>query len=230
MNARPPTVVSMPAPSPSWPATASEAIALQKELAPRVETIDRLGEVRIIAGIDVAFPGGGEVTRAAIVAMSYPGLEVVETRVAEEPTRFPYIPGLLSFREAPAVLAALAGLTAPPDLMMIDGHGIAHPRRLGIACHVGLLTGLPAIGVAKSRLCGRHDEPGPEKGARTPLSDGAEVLGAVLRTRSRVKPVYVSAGHRIGLETAVALVLTCASRFRLPEPTRLADKLSKGLV
>ncbi len=220
----------MSIPSPSWPATASEAVALQKDLAPRIETADRLGEVRTIAGIDVAFPGGGDVTRAAVVVLSYPDLAVIETRAVEEPTRFPYVPGLLSFREAPAVLSALEGLSAPPDLLMVDGHGIAHPRRLGIACHVGLLVGLPAIGVAKSRLCGRHDEPGPEKGARMPLTDGGETLGTVLRTRTRVKPVYVSPGHRVGLETAVRLVLACAPRFRLPEPTRLADKLSKKLL
>ncbi len=220
----------MSLPSPSWPATAAEAIALQRELAPRVETVDRLGEVRTIAGIDVAFPGGGALTRAAIVVLSYPDLAVIETRVIEEPTRFPYVPGLLSFREAPAGLAALARLSATPDLLMVDGHGIAHPRRLGIACHLGLLAGLPAIGVAKSRLCGRHDEPGEEKGARMPLTDGDAVLGAVLRTRVRVRPVYVSSGHRVGLETAVGLVLACAPRFRLPEPTRLADKLSKGQV
>lgn len=215
-------------PSPSWPATAAEAIVLQKELAPKVETVDRLSEVRTIAGIDVAFPGGGDITRAAVAVLSYPDLAVIETRVVEEPTRFPYVPGLLSFREAPAVLAALAKLSATPDLLMVDGHGIAHPRRLGIACHLGLLAGLPAIGVAKSRLCGRHDEPGEEKGARAPLTDGGAVLGAVLRSRARVRPVYVSSGHRVGLETAVGLVLACAPRFRLPEPTRLADKLSKG--
>ena len=220
----------MSPPSPSWPATAAEAIALQKQLAPAVETADRLGAVRTIAGIDVAFPGGGALTRAAIVVLSYPDLAVIETRVVEEPTRFPYVPGLLSFREAPAVLSALGELDSVPDLLMVDGHGIAHPRRLGIACHLGLLASLPAIGVAKSRLCGRHDEPGTEKGSRTPLADGDAVLGAVLRTRARVKPVFVSAGHRVGLETAVKLVLACAPRFRLPEPTRLADKLSKGLL
>jgi deoxyribonuclease V len=211
-----------------WPQTAAEAIAIQKELAPRVETADRFGIIETIAGIDVAFPQDGSVTRAAIVLMSYPEMETLESAVIEEPTRFPYVPGLLSFRETPAVLAALAELKTRPELLMVDGHGLAHPRRFGIACHVGLLADLPAIGVGKSRLCGRHDEPGPVKGASTPLIDKGDTIGIVLRTRTKVKPVYVSAGHRIGLETAVRITRECATRFRLPEPTRLADKLSKS--
>lgn len=214
----------------SWLRTATEAIALQRDLAPKVEAADRLAGPRTIAGVDVAFPGGGEITRAAVVVLTFPGFEVIETAVAEEPTRFPYVPGLLSFREAPAVLAALDRLSSRPDLLMVDGQGLAHPRRLGIACHVGLLADIPAIGVAKSRLCGVHGEPEAEKGSRTALTDKGEVIGAVLRTRTGVKPVYVSTGHRVGLETAVRLTLACALRYRLPEPTRLADKLSKGLL
>lgn len=210
-----------------WPETAAEAIALQKLLAPRIETADRFDKVETIAGIDVAFPYGGKVTRAAVQVLSFPALDTIETSVIEEPTRFPYIPGLLSFREAPGILAALAGLKTHPDLLMFDGHGLAHPRRFGIACHVGLLTDTPAIGVAKSRLTGAHEEPGTKKGSRTQLSDGDEEIGTVLRTRERVRPVYVSVGHRIALDTAVEITLACATRFRLPEPTRLADKLSK---
>jgi deoxyribonuclease V len=209
------------------PQTAAEAIAVQKRFAPRIETVDRFDKIETIAGIDVAFPCGGKVTRAAIQALSYPALEPIETAVIEQETRFPYIPGLLSFREAPSVLAALAELKARPDLLMIDGHGLAHPRRFGIACHVGLLADIPAVGVAKSRLTGRHDDPKLRKGSRTALVGGEEVIGTVLRTRNGVKPVYVSVGHRVSLETAVELTLACATRYRLPEPTRLADKLSK---
>lgn len=211
-----------------WPATAAEAIALQKRLAPLVEAAGQPTAVTRIAGVDVAFPGGGDVTRAAVVVVSFPDLEVVETAVLEQPTRFPYVPGLLSFREAPAVLAALATLKEAPDLLMVDGQGMAHPRRIGIASHVGLLSGIPTIGAAKSRLCGTHDEPGPARGARTPLLHRGEVVGTVLRTRTGVRPLYVSIGHRISLEAAVEWVLACAPRYRLPEPTRLADKLSKG--
>jgi len=210
-----------------WPATPAEAIALQKALAPRVEAADRLGVVRRIAGVDVAFPAGGATTRAAVAVLAFPDLDVIATAVVEEPTRFPYVPGLLSFREAPAVLAALALLAEPPDLLMVDGQGLAHPRRFGIASHVGLLADLPTIGVAKSRLCGTHDDPGPGKGAIAPLLDGDEVIGAVVRTRAGVRPLYVSVGHRVALATAIRLTLACAPRFRLPEPTRLADKLSK---
>ncbi|WP_316975669.1 deoxyribonuclease V [Shumkonia mesophila] len=211
-----------------WPATAAEAIALQKRLAPLIETVGQPAKVCRIAGVDVAFPGGGDVTRAAVAVVSFPDLAVLETAVLEQPTRFPYVPGLLTFREAPAVLALLESLKTSPDLLMVDGQGMAHPRRIGIASHVGLLTGIPTIGAAKSRLCGEHDEPGSARGSRTPLLHRGEVIGVVLRTRTGVRPLYVSIGHRISLEAAVEWVLACAPRFRLPEPTRLADKLSKG--
>ncbi|MBE0530503.1 MAG: deoxyribonuclease V [Rhodospirillales bacterium] len=211
-----------------WPATAAEAIALQKRLAPLIETVGQPTAVRRIAGVDVAFPGGGDITRAAVAVVSFPDLEVVEAAVLEQPTRFPYVPGLLTFREAPAVLALLESLKTTPDLLMVDGQGMAHPRRIGIASHVGLLTGIPTIGAAKSRLIGTHDEPGPARGSRTPLLHGGEVVGTVLRTRTGVRPLYVSIGHRINLEAVIEWVLACAPRFRLPEPTRLADKLSKG--
>jgi deoxyribonuclease V len=211
-----------------WPATATEAIDLQKRLAPLIETVGQPTAVRRIAGVDVAFPGGGDVTRAAVAVVSFPDLEVVEAAVLDQPTRFPYVPGLLTFREAPAVLALLESLKTVPDLLMVDGQGMAHPRRIGIASHVGLLTGIPTIGAAKSRLCGEHDEPGPARGARTPLLHRGEVVGTVLRTRTGVRPLYISIGHRLSLEAAVEWVLACAPRYRLPEPTRLADKLSKG--
>ncbi|MEC9453824.1 MAG: deoxyribonuclease V [Pseudomonadota bacterium] len=221
-----------------WDLPPKQAIALQKELAAKVERHDRLPTggrrgLKHIAGLDVAFEDGGKITRGAAVVLRLADLEPVASAIARRPTSFPYIPGLLSFREVPVLLDALAMLDITPDILMCDGHGIAHPRRFGIACHLGLLPDMPVIGVAKSRLTGSHDEPGLEKGDRAPLvatakSGGREErLGAVLRTRSGVKPVYVSTGHRVGLKTALALTMRCATRYRLPEPVRLADKLSK---
>nr|AMP54130.1 endonuclease V [uncultured bacterium]AMP56265.1 endonuclease V [uncultured bacterium]AMP56318.1 endonuclease V [uncultured bacterium] len=216
-----------------WNLSPREAIALQRRLAGRVEREDRLGEVRRIAGVDIGFEQGGAITRAAVVVLAWPprapgGFDVVEEVVHREPTRMPYIPGLLSFREVPAALAAFEGLAALPDLVMVDGQGIAHPRRLGVASHLGLWLDLPTIGVAKSRLCGRHGEPGPERGDWTPLIDGPddELIGAVLRSRVGVKPLFVSPGHRVSLPTALAWVVACLGRTRLPEPTKLADRLA----
>ena len=216
-----------------WNLSPREAIALQKRLAGCVEREDRLGEVRRIAGVDIGFEQKGAITRAAVVVLAWPprspgALDVVEQVVHREPTRMPYIPGLLSFREVPAALAAFEGLAALPDLVMVDGQGIAHPRRLGVASHLGLWLDLPTIGVAKSRLCGRHGEPGPERGDWTPLIDGPddELIGAVLRSRVGVKPLFVSPGHRVSLPTALAWVVACLGRTRLPEPTKLADRLA----
>src|SRR5690554_4018419 len=216
-----------------WNLDPTEAIALQKRLATRIEREDRLAAVRHIAGVDIGFEQGGEVTRAAVVVLAWPGeplagVQVVEQVVHREPTRMPYIPGLLSFREVPAALAAFEGLAVLPDLVMVDGQGIAHPRRLGVASHLGLWLDLPTIGVAKSRLCGRHGEPGPERGDWTPLIDGPddELIGAVLRSRVGVKPLFVTPGHRVSLPTALAWVVACRGRTRLPEPTKLADRLA----
>ena len=226
------------APLHAWDLSPKDAIALQKVLAGAVVRSDRFGSggrraIRQIAGVDAAFADGGRVIRAAAVMLNYPGLGVADQILIERPTTFPYVPGLLSFREVPALLEALQQLPALPDLILCDGHGYAHPRRFGLACHLGLWLDVPTIGVAKSRLTGSHDEPGPAKGDAAWLLAGrgarpGERIGAVLRTRERVKPVYVSAGHRVSLRTAVALTLACATRFRLPEPTRLADKLSKA--
>jgi deoxyribonuclease V len=213
-----------------WPRSAKQAMALQAELAPGVERADRLGPVRLVAGADVGFEESGTVTRAAVVVLSLPGLEVKDRAVARRRTRFPYVPGLLTFREAPAVIAAMKKLRVAPDLLLFDGQGIAHPRRLGIASHLGLLLDLPTVGVAKSRLIGEHTELGPEKGDWAPLIDRAETVGAVLRTRPRVKPVYVSIGHRVSLTSAIRFVLACTTRYRLPETTRWADRLSRGRV
>jgi deoxyribonuclease V len=180
--------------------------------------------LRTIAGMDVAV--GHDVARAAACVMSYPGLEPVATAVAERPLVFPYVPGLLGFREVPALLAALAELPLRPDLLLVDGHGLAHPRRFGVACHLGVESGLPAIGCAKSLLVGTHRPVGRRRGASTRLVDQGEVIGRCLRTRDGVRPVWVSIGHRIDLDSAVAIVLACTPRYRLPEPIRCADQLA----
>jgi deoxyribonuclease V len=211
-----------------WDLSRREAVALQRELAGRVERADRIGEVRRIAGVDVGFENGGQIARAAVAVLDYPSLAVVETAIARVRTRFPYVPGLLSFREAPAVLAAFERLRGGVDLILYDGQGIAHPRRCGIASHMGLLLDCPSIGVAKSRLVGHHRVPADRRGAWTPLLDAGETIGAVLRTRAGVKPVYVSIGHRVGLQTAVRWALACCTRYRLPETTRHAHRLASG--
>ena len=201
---------------------------MQRELRAHLILTDHLEPVRRVAGVDVGFEAAGTVTRAAVAVLRYPELDVLETATARCPTTFPYVPGLLSFRELPAVLAALEQLREPPDLLLCDGQGIAHPRRFGIASHLGLLVDIPAIGVAKTRLCGTHAEPPHQRGAWTPLRADEEIIGAVLRTRIGVKPLYISPGHRIGLETALAYVMRCCTRYRLPETTRHAHRLASG--
>ena len=217
-----------------WPGQTADAIKRQQDLAPRIEQADRFGPVRLVGGADVAFEANGDITRAAMVVMTFPTLELVTSAVARMPTEFPYVPGLLSFREVPALMEAHAALDAHPDLLLVDGHGYAHPQRLGIASHLGLELDVPTVGVAKSRLIGEYAEPESGKGASTPLIDdrkgkgAGETIGTVLRTRSNVKPVFVSIGHRISLSTAVDVVMACTPQYRLPEPIRLADRLSKG--
>ncbi|QKK03660.1 MAG: deoxyribonuclease V [Pseudomonadota bacterium] len=201
--------------------------AQQRRLAQQVVRHDDFPDPpRLVAAVDSAFPDAGRTTRAAAVLFRYPQMDLVESRIAEQATSLPYIPGLLSFRELPAVLAALRQLSRPPDIVLCDGQGIAHPRRFGIACHLGVTTGLPTIGVGKSRLCGTHRQPGAGKGKRTALYDGEEIIGVVLRSRERVRPLFVSIGHRVGLDSAVALTLACTTRYRLPEPIRAADRLA----
>ncbi|ROR34618.1 deoxyribonuclease V [Inmirania thermothiophila] len=209
-----------------WDVDPAEAAAIQRALAPRVVREDRLGEIRLVAGIDVGFEAAGGVTRAAVAVLSWPGLEPVDQALARRPTTFPYVPGLLSFREIPAVLEAMAALRQWPHLVLCDGQGLAHPRRFGLACHLGLVLDLPAIGVAKSRLVGTHGPLPPRRGAWVPLTEGEEVIGAVVRTRDGVRPLYVSIGHRISLASAVDWVLRCAPRYRLPETTRQAHRLA----
>ncbi|TCS73062.1 endonuclease V [Sulfuritortus calidifontis] len=209
-----------------WNLSPAEAIALQLDLRKRVDCTDHPLRLGHVAGIDVGFEDGGRTTRAAVVVLDYPGLRLVEQAVARRPTDFPYVPGLLSFRELPAVLEALTRLTVVPDVILCDGQGIAHPRRFGIASHLGVLLDAPTIGVGKTRLCGRHEEPGNEKGAWAPLQDGGEIIGVVLRTRAGVKPVYVSIGHKLSLTSAIRIVLACTPRYRLPETIRQAHRLA----
>ena len=209
-----------------WDVTPAEARAIQQDLRCYVSLEDRLPRVQRVAGVDVGFEDNGRITRAAVAVLDATSLQLVEHHVARLPTTFPYVPGLLSFREVPAVLAALAQLSALPDVILCDGQGVAHPRRFGIACHLGVLLDLPTVGVAKSRLVGRHGEVPVEKGGWAPLEDGGEVIGAVLRTRSNVRPLYVSPGHRVSLKTAIELTLACTTRYRLPETTRWADRLA----
>jgi deoxyribonuclease V len=209
-----------------WDVTPSEASAIQERLRDAVIREDRLGFVQAVAGVDVGFEEQGRVTRAAVVVLAFPSLQPIDAALARRPTEFPYVPGLLSFREIPAVLDALKRLKTSPDLLLCDGQGIAHPRRLGVASHLGVLIDRPSIGVAKSRLIGTHDEVPNERGAWVPLEDQDEVIGAVLRTRVGVKPIFISIGHRVSLETAVEYVMRCTPRYRLPETTRLADRIA----
>jgi deoxyribonuclease V len=201
-----------------WDLRPKQAIALQRELAGEVIDDVPLGEISTVAGVDVAFRG--DLAIAAIILLDFPALLPVDSAVVARRVSFPYIPGLLSFREGPAVMEAIDRVAHRLDLIIIDGQGRAHPRRFGIACHLGLLSGIPSIG------CGRHAEPPAEKGSHVPLLDGQETIGAVVRTRDRVKPVYVSAGHLIDLRSSIRLVLSCCTKYRLPEPVRLAHHLA----
>lgn len=211
-----------------WPTTIDEARNIQLKLRDSVIRHTELSDVHRVAGVDVGFEHGGVITRAAVVVLNFPDLTVHEKAIARAKTRFPYIPGYLSFRETPAVLEALGQLQCMPDLILCDGQGLAHPRRFGIACHIGVLTGVPTIGVAKSRLIGEYEEPCEEKGSWSPLTHQGETIGAVLRTRSHVKPLFVSIGHKVDLNTAIEFTLQCTSRYRLPETTRWAHKLASG--
>jgi len=211
----------------AWDLIPEQAIALQKELAQRIIREDSFGEVHTIAGVDMAINEQNGMARAAVVLLSFPELEILERHVYEEPIRMEYIPGLLSFRETPCIIGAFAQLKQQPDLVMVDGQGIAHPRRLGIASHLGLWLDLPTIGCAKSILTGSHEALSEEAGSWVPLKYRGETIGAVVRTRTRVNPMIISLGHRISLESSIRYVLLCAKGYRLPEPTRQADKLSK---
>jgi len=210
-----------------WDLTPTEAIALQKELAPQIDTSTPLplDDLRLVGGIDVSVKEN--VSRAAIVVLTYPALEVIERVNASIPTPFPYIPGLLSFREGAVIIDALRQLKHAPDVFIVDGQGIAHPRHIGIASHIGLWIDVPTVGCGKTRLTGTHEPVPPEKGAWSPLMHRGEVIGAALRTRDNVAPVYISVGHRATLDTARELVMRCLTRYRLPEPIRAAHNAAK---
>jgi len=208
-----------------WNLSFAQAIALQRQLAGRIKQTAVRKPPKLVAGMDCAFSKNGKEIIAAVIVLKLPSLELIETATAVKKVNFPYIPGLLSFREAPACLAAVEKLKLSPDAFIIDGQGIAHPRRFGVASHLGLFFNKPTVGCAKSRLIGDFKEPHLEKGAYTLLKDGDEIIGAVLRTRKVVNPVFVSVGHKCTLKDAIRIVLACTTKYRIPEPTRFAHQL-----
>lgn len=205
-----------------WNLSASEAVALQKRLAPQVQVTPLAEMPRLIAGADLSFDKGSDVVWAGIVVLSFPELKIVEERGLQTEAPFPYVPGLLSFREAPAILQVWEQLEHKPDVLVLDGQGLAHPRRFGLACHLGLWLDLPTYGSAKTLFVGKFDELGEERGARAELVHRGEVVGEAVRTKKKVTPVYVSVGNKITLEDAVKLTLACDGGYRVPEPTRRA--------
>ena len=213
-----------------WQVSVAQAREIQLSLAKRVSTENRVVSPRLIAGIDISAPDAQGVARGAVVVLRYPELDIMEVKEARSKIGFPYVPGLLSFREGPLILAACEKLGNVPDLVLVDGQGIAHPRRFGLASHVGLLLDLPTIGCAKSILCGKHQPVGEEAGCQAELLDKGELIGAALRTKSGVKPIYVSVGHNIDLVSALEWVMKCCRGYRLPEPTRLAHLAAGGML
>jgi len=212
----------------SWQVSTTQALEIQQRLAAQVSKRSEVTTPRFIAGVDISAGRGEGMATGAVVVLNYPELRVVETKVAQGKLGLPYIPGLLSFRELPLTLAACQKLTIAPDLILVDGQGIAHPRRLGLASHLGLFLNMPTIGCAKSILCGSYEAPGAEPGSYTEVVDRGEIIGAALRTKLRVKPIYVSIGHKIDLNTAIYWVIKCCRGYRLPEPTRLAHLAAGG--
>lgn len=200
---------------------------MQEDLRARLSSLPPRGKVRLMAGCDAIPSADGRRIFAAAIVYRLPGLTEEDRACAELPLRFPYVPGLLSFREGPALLAAFQRLQTRPDAVLFDGQGRAHPKRMGLASHMGLWLGLPTVGCAKSCLTGRYRTPAERAGASTPLIDGAERIGAALRTRTGIKPVFVSAGHMMDLRTAVSLTLRCCDGLRLPKPTREADRWTR---
>jgi deoxyribonuclease V len=212
----------------SWQVTTTQALELQLRLASQVSRRNEVISPRYIAGVDISVDRERGMGRGAVVVLSYPELEIAEVQTVEDRIDFPYVPGLLSFREAPITLAACEKLEIAPDLILVDGQGIAHPRRLGLASHLGLFLDTPTIGCAKSRLCGSHFAPGQEAGSHAELLDKEEVIGAALRTKDGVNPIYVSIGHKVDLESAIHWAIQCCRGYRLPEPTRLAHLAAGG--
>ncbi len=211
-----------------WLVDTAGARVIQNELRTQVVLADAFGTIHSVAGVDVGFEKNNTITRAAVAVLEFPSLKPITQAIARIPTTFPYVPGLLSFRELPAILAALEQLKDLPDLILCDGQGIAHPRRLGIASHLGVLIDIPTIGVGKTRLIGTYREPGEQKGDWSELKDKEEIIGAVVRTRANVKPLYISSGHRVSLKSAIDFTLACTTRYRLPETTRAAHRLASG--
>lgn len=212
----------------SWRVAASEAKQIQRELASQVSTKNEVQQVHLVGGVDLAAGNRYTTARGAVVVLQYPEMLLVEQSVVERRLDFPYVPGLLSFRESPVIIEACERLSATPDLFLVDGQGFAHPRRFGFACHLGLLLDTPTIGCAKSILCGEHDEIAQEAGSSANLIDREEIIGAAVRTRAGVKPVYVSIGHKVDLEASVDWVIACCRGYRLPEPIRLAHQVAGG--
>jgi deoxyribonuclease V len=209
----------------SWRVTPQEAIRIQLRLAAQVSRSNAIpSEPRYIAGMDISGEDKDGFAIGAVVVLSYPEMEVVEVKRSRVRPGFPYVPGLLSFRESPVLLAAIERLTLEPDLFLVDGQGLAHPRRFGIACHLGLLLDIPTIGCAKSILKGRYHDLGIEAGSHSDLVDQMEVVGAAVRTRSGVSPIYVSIGHKVNMESSIRWTLACCKGYRIPEPTRLAHQ------
>lgn len=214
---------------PRWDVTPAQAFEIQQDLAARVSEHDTTNNVQLLAGVDVGLEGeGNHIARAAIVVLRASDLAPVDYAIARVPVAFPYIPGLLAFRELPVIWRALKALQTRPDIFIVDGQGRAHPRRLGIASHLGVLLDLPTVGCAKSILCGKAASPKPERGAWSPLMDRDEKIGVALRTRASASPVYVSVGHRVSLDRAIQLVLQACKSYRLPETTRWAHRVAGG--
>ncbi len=214
----------------SWQVSLTEALDLQQRLAAQVSRSSEVANPHFIAGVDISVNKAQGMATGAVVVLNYPELRVVETKVVNGGLDFPYVPGLLSFRESPLTLAACERLTITPDLILVDGQGIAHPRRFGLASHLGLFLNTPTIGCAKSLLCGQHEVPGEKPGSYAEVVDRGEVIGAVLRTTLGVKPIYVSIGHKVDLQAAIYWVLECCRGYRLPEPTRLAHLAAGGYL
>ncbi|MBA7621669.1 Endonuclease V [subsurface metagenome] len=212
----------------SWQVSITQALDIQLGLAARVSKVSEVTSPHFIAGVDISTSKAQEMATGAVVILSYPELRLVETKIVNGKLNFPYIPGLLSFRESPLVLAACEKLAITPDLILVDGQGNAHPRRMGLASHLGLFLNTPTIGCAKSRLCGSHRVPDVEPGSYAELVDNGEIIGAVLRTKLGASPVYVSTGHKVDLQTAIHWVLECCRGYRLPEPARLAHLAATG--
>jgi deoxyribonuclease V len=213
-----------------WNLNQQKAVELQQQLSREVILTSgfKMKKVTTVAGVDTHYHNG--LATAAVVTLRLTDLAAVDHATATQGVKFPYIPGLLSFREGPVVLDAIRKLTSPPDVLIFDGQGIAHPRRFGLACHMGLLVDIPSIGCAKTWLSGRYTEPDQEKGSYSYLRDGKEIIGAVVRTRRNVKPLFVSVGHRINLRDSIRIVLKCCRRYRLPEPIRLAHAEARAPV